>query len=115
VAWEIGNEIVSGHFNPRGLPKERVARGPAPDGTYHGYDLRWKLDYYVNQYLAPAVEAIERASQDVYRDPGAIRILVGSMNPYNKPNITFLKQVMAARFDGRFAPSLRGQGRGCLV
>ena len=67
-----------------------MARGAqlGPPGTFFGYDLKWKEEYYVNDYLAPAVEAIERAAKDVYGDPRRIRILLGSMNPYNKPNIT---------------------------
>ncbi len=33
----------------------------------------------------------------------------GSMNPYNRPNLVFLKNVMAREFDGRQAASLQGE------
>lgn len=108
VIWEIGNELMSAHFDPLGLAEKGVQKGESPDGKFNGYDIEWKRDYYVTQYLAPAIEAIERASRDVYGDPRRIRILLGSVNPYNQPNIRFLKGVMESRFDGKQAPSLKG-------
>ena len=110
IAWQMGNEVVSAHFDPKGV-KQMKPRPPRVGlgGKFHGYDLRWKLNYYLNDYLAPAIEAIERASQDVYGDPKAIKILLGSMNPYNSQNVKFLKTVMASTFDGRLAPTLKGE------
>jgi hypothetical protein len=81
----------------------------APDGKFHGYDLDWKEDFYVEEYLAPAIEVIERASNDVYGDPRKIKILLGSMNPYNRQNIEFLRNVMQREFNGRCAPTLAGE------
>jgi len=115
VVWQIGNEVVSGHFDPKGVWKsreegdgKRAAPGQRED-NFFGYDLKWKEDYYVNDYLAPAIEAIRRASKDVYKDPRAIRVALGSMNPYNPQNIAFLRNVMERTFDGRQAPSLKGE------
>ncbi|MCX7014297.1 MAG: hypothetical protein NTW86_17390 [Candidatus Sumerlaeota bacterium] len=106
--WEMGNEIVSGHFDPMGLKAGGKAPRVGADGKVFGYDIDWKCDFYVNQYLAPAVEAVERAAQDVYGDPRAIEILVGSMNPYNDYNKKFLKKLMDSTFDGKQAPTLKG-------
>jgi hypothetical protein len=130
VVWQMGNEVVSGHFDPKevwnppggaakGKPQakgkqqekgKRQAQEPRAsqkEDNFFGYDLKWKEDYYVNQYLAPAIEATERASQDVYGDPRKIRIALGSMNPYNPQNIEFLANVMGRTFDGRHAPDHR--------
>ena len=113
VVWQIGNEVVSGHFDPKGvwkkLTQEEKKRNGMKEDNFFGYDLKWKEEYYVNEYLAPAIEAIERASKDVYGDPRKIRIALGSMNPYNKPNLVFLKNVMERKFDGKQAPTLKGE------
>lgn len=113
VVWQIGNEVVSGHFDPKGVWNAASKQGRRPAGmkedNFFGYDLDWKEEYYVNRYLAPAIEAIERASADVYGDPHRIRIALGSMNPYNRPNLVFLKNVMARKFDGKQAATLKGE------
>ena len=109
VAWQIGNEVVSGHFDPKGRRQETGVPEEAKQGQFHGYDLAWKEKYYVEDYLAPAIEAIERASKDVYSDPRKIKILLGSMNPYNRQNIEFLQNVMGRTFTGKNAPTLTGE------
>jgi hypothetical protein len=110
VVFEIGNEVVSGHFDPKGLRRQPGFRpGPAPDGKFFGYDLEWKLDYYINAYLAPSIEVIRQVSRDVYGDASKIRILLGSVNPYNRQNIWFLKTLMDSRFDGMHAPTLKDE------
>lgn len=120
VVWQMGNEVVSGHFDPKGIwnrregaePGRRKGQGQQPgqrEDNFFGYDLKWKEDYYVNDFLAPAIEATERASKDVYGDPLKIQVALGSMNPYNRPNLHFLKNVMGRTFDGRQAPSLKGE------
>ncbi|MAS92636.1 MAG: hypothetical protein CMO55_05510 [Verrucomicrobiales bacterium] len=113
IVWQIGNEVVSGHFDPKGVWKKRSREDRQPnqikEDNFFGYDLAWKEDYYINDYLAPALEAIQRASNDVYNDPKRIQTALGSMNPYNKPNLVFLKNVMNAEFDGRQAPTLQGK------
>lgn len=109
IVWQVGNEVVSGHFDPKGLRDRPENRGQSPDGKFFGYDLKWKEKYYVNQYLAPAIEAIERASADVYGDSRKIQIALGSMNPYNQPNIVFLQNVMSRNFDSPQAPTLKGE------
>ncbi|MFZ5832450.1 MAG: hypothetical protein ACOY3P_20375 [Planctomycetota bacterium] len=123
VVWQMGNEVVSGHFDPKGVWNRREAaqeeqqvrakqgktKPEQREDNFFGYDLRWKEDYYVNDYLAPAIEATERAAKDVYGDPRAIQIALGSMNPYNRPNLEFLRNVMDRTFDGRQAPTLQGE------
>lgn len=116
VVWQIGNEVVSGHFDPKGVWKTReegaeqkTARPGQREDNFFGYDLKWKEDYYVNDYLAPAIEAVERAAKDLHGDPRAIRVALGSMNPYNRQNVEFLRNVMERSFDSRQAPSLTGE------
>ena len=58
VAWQIGNEVVSGHFDPKGVKKHGKPPQVAPDGKFHGYDLDWKRDFYVEEYLAPAIALV---------------------------------------------------------
>lgn len=118
VVWQMGNEVVSGHFDPKGIWNRR-GEGAVPgqqrqqqggrEDNFFGYDLKWKEDYYVNDFLAPAIEAAERASKDVYGDPLKIQIALGSMNPYNQPNLKFLKNVMERTFDSRQAATLKGK------
>lgn len=94
------------------LPGKRQEQEPRPgqrEDNFFGYDLKWKEDYYVNEFLAPAIEATERASKDVYGDPLRIQVALGSMNPYNRQNIEFLANVMDRTFDGRQAPTLKGE------
>ena len=110
VVFEIGNEVVSGHFDPKGLRRQPGFQpGPAPDGKFFGYDLQWKLNYYINAYLAPSIEVIRQVSRDVYGDASKIKILLGSVNPYNRQNIWFLKTLMDSRFDGVQAPTLKDE------
>ena len=110
VFFEIGNEVVSGHFDPKGLKGQPGFQpGPAPDGKFFGYDLEWKLDFYINGYLAPSIEVIRQVSKDVYGDASRIKILLGSVNPYNQQNIWFLKTLMNSRFDGMHAPTLKDE------
>ena len=108
ICWEVGNEVVGAHFDPKGIARLPENHGIKREDNFQGYDLDWKRDFYIEEYLAPAVEAIRRAAQEVYGDPRTIRILLGSMNPYNKPNRAFLEKTMAATFTGRQAPSLAG-------
>ena len=108
VVWQMGNEVVGGHFDPQGLKDKNDGRRVPLDGLLDGYDLQWKEEYYVEHYLAPAIEAVQRASQDVYDDPHKIKILLGSMNPYNRPNIEFVKNVFQRKFTGKHAPTLKG-------
>lgn len=105
--WQIGNEVVSGHFDPKGIAKEAKRFGPWE--KHFGYDLSWKRNYYVQDYLAPAIEAIERVGKDLFGNSRAIKICLGSMNPYNDVNQRFLKEVMDSAFDGRQAPTLKGE------
>jgi len=110
VVFEIGNEVVSGHFDPKGLRGQPGFQpGIAPDGKFFGYDLEWKLDYYINAYLAPSIEVIRQVSRDVYGDASKIKILLGSVNPYNRQNIWFLKTLMDSKFDGVHAPILKDE------
>ncbi len=109
IFWEVGNEVVGAHFDPKGIARLPENRGIKREDNFQGYDLAWKQEYYAEEYLAPAIEAIRRASQDVYGDPRAIRILLGSMNPYNQPNRKFLEKTMATVFSGRIATSLKGK------
>jgi len=109
AVWQIGNEIVSQHWNPRRLDRSSIDPWWNADRTrWHGYDLEWKLDFYINHWLGPAIEAIRVASRDVYGDPRAIPVATGSMNPYNAGNIWFLEHLMDARFDGERVPTLAG-------
>ena len=111
IVWQMGNEVVSGHFDPKevwqkGAPQKKAAQ---KEDNFFGYDLKWKEDFYVNDYLAPAIEAVERASRDLYGDPLQIQIALGSMNPYNRQNLEFLKNVMGRTFDGKRAPTLKNE------
>ncbi|MHC4993944.1 MAG: hypothetical protein ACYTGQ_02725 [Planctomycetota bacterium] len=113
IVWQVGNEVVSGHFDPMGVWRSMTSEQKKihrhREDNFFGYDLTWKEDYYADGYLAPAIEAIRRASTDVYDDPRKIRVALGSMNPYNRQNIAFLSRVMGRRFESEQAPTLRGQ------
>ncbi|QNN23506.1 hypothetical protein HED60_14895 [Planctomycetales bacterium ZRK34] len=110
AVWQIGNELLSLHWDPKRLGRDNTKRWWNHDHTlWYGYDLKWKLDFYINHWLGPAVQAIEAASRDVYGDERAIPIAAGSLNPYNPPNVWYIEQMMQATFDGQHVPSLAGQ------
>lgn len=109
IYWQIGNELLGGHFDPlRNMEKYPVPPYKSRDGRIRGYAIDWKVDYYVNDYFAPAAESIRKASEDVYGNPDAIRMLIGSVNPYNEENLEFLDRMLDSTIDGRQAPSLAG-------
>ena len=108
IAWQSGNEIVGGHWNPKNLSKEEMRRDNSGEYRHSGYDLHWKLDYYINGFLGPAVEVLEKVGSDVYGDETALLRLTGSMNPYMDENVWWLRTLMDSRFTGDRAPTLKG-------
>lgn len=109
IVWQLGNEIVGGHWNPRRLTKEQMRRRADARSAHRGYDMEWKLNHYINSYVAPAVETIRCVGRDLYGDPDALTILSGSMNPYTRENNWWLRELMTRRFDGPHAPALNGE------
>lgn len=113
IIWSTGNELVSPHYDPKEL-REQLEQNPPSDTvksgfTFNGgYDLQHKLDYYVNHRLGPAAVAVEAVSRKHFGDPHAIPLALGSLNPYNQPNIWFLSQLMDSKFGIEAPESLRG-------
>ncbi|MBC2603975.1 hypothetical protein [Puniceicoccus vermicola] len=113
VVWQVGNELVSLHWNPKLVNRKKFRNMRPPEGLpgnqfNKGYDLNWKLDFYINHWLAPAVQVVERVSNERFGGPNAIPVAVGSMNPYNAPNVWFLESLMESSFGDDAPAELRG-------
>ncbi len=100
IYWEIGNEVNSSHrFSLRDLTDgEHVSGHPE-----HAKD-------YVEFYLAPSVEALRTAAQEVYGDPERVKILMGSVSGILKEeNQEFLDIILESTIEGTHAPTLAGK------
>jgi hypothetical protein len=86
-------------FTPRGGAQlGRGANGPADVAAY------------AENYFAPAVEAVRKASDEIYHDPAKIPVLLGSCALASEPaNRTWYKSVLDYELTGTNAPSLKGK------
>ncbi len=112
LIWQIGNELVSSHWNPKGVTDSDDGREKPPElpdrKWKNGYDLRWKLDFYINEWFGPAVETTERVGREVFGNRDALPVAAGSVNPYNEENAWFLDRFMQSSFGGEVHPTLQG-------
>ncbi|MEW6006004.1 MAG: T9SS type A sorting domain-containing protein [Stygiobacter sp.] len=101
VYWQIGNEISSHAYS-------QTIRYWKEGVNINGYDYdQFVIPYYVENYLAPTVEAIDSASKAVYNDIGMINICLGSItNAHNINAQQFLDSLLNYRIVGVNAPSL---------
>jgi hypothetical protein len=103
IFWQIGNEITS----PAYSSTIRYWQGQP---YFNGYNFDdFIIPYYVENYLAPTVEAIDAASLDVYGQTGRIKICLGSLtNAHNPMAQIFLDSLLNYQIVGTNAPSLTG-------
>lgn len=103
VFWQIGNEITSPAYS-------KTIRYWQGQPYFNGYNFdNFIIPYYVENYLAPTVEAIDAASLDVYGQTGKIKICLGSLtNAHNPMAQTFLNALLNYQIVGTNAPSLAG-------
>jgi hypothetical protein len=98
VYWQLGNEINARGFvaGMRGLGRSwRVT--PNDPST---------IQTYAEYYLAPTVEAL----RGVAPSADAPKIILGSIgNAGQQASLQWLNDLLNYRFDGRYAPSLRGK------
>ncbi len=65
---------------------------------------------YAENYFAPAVEALHKASSDVFGEPLRIPVLIGSCSRAGvEANRDWFRSVLDHSITGEFAPSLKGQ------
>ena len=102
IRWQVGNEVQSEHFDPLGYRRLNQELGYQK----YSYNSGQKLGFYINMYLAPALEAIQKASEDVYGDKRAITTFLGSTVGHYE---TWLFPILDAKFDTDQAPTLNGQ------
>lgn len=104
VYWQIGNEISSPSYSKT----IRYWQGQ-PYGTGKNYDS-FIIPYYVEYYLAPTVEAIDRASLEAYGEVGKIKICLGSLtNARSTSAQIFLDELLNYEIVGTYSPSLAGK------
>lgn len=103
VFWQIGNEITSSAYS-------KTIRYWQGQPYFNGYNYdNFIIPYYVENYLAPTVEAINAASLDVYGQIDRIKICLGSLtNAHNPAAQTFLNTLLNYQIVGTNAPSLTG-------
>jgi len=106
VLLQLGNEINGLHFDPAGIRPRVEQAGESP---WKYFNRTEKVAEYVEGYLAPAVEAIRRASKDACGDERRVTILSGSVaNIYSPGSVRWMRSLMDHRIEGRQAPSLAG-------
>jgi len=103
IYWQLGNEINSGLFN-------QSLR------TWKGESLSRKrndpfiIPYYVENFLAPTIEAIEEVSLEIYGSPGKIPIIFGTIgNAGNQHAMKWLDEVLNYKIKGKFSKQLAGK------
>lgn len=102
IVWQAGNEVQSEHFDPYGYKRKNTVAGYEK----HKYNSQDKRDFYINMYLAPTLEAIQAASEDVYGDKHAIKTYLGStVRHYD----SWLFPILDAKFKSEAAPTLNGE------
>ena len=103
--YQAGNEVNSlGFFNPH---HTRPGQG---ETIWDYFNREDRAVEYAEELLAPAAEAIEKASRDVFGDPDRIKVVLGSAaNSFNPDTLTWLDAVLNHEFTGKYAPSLKGQ------
>ncbi|MCL5027677.1 MAG: T9SS type A sorting domain-containing protein [Bacteroidetes bacterium] len=104
VYWQIGNEISSPAYS-------RTIRYWQNGSDINGYNYdKFVIPYYVENYLAPTVEAIDSASQTVFNEKGKINICLGSItNAHNNNAQQFLDSLLNYRIVGVNSPTLSGK------
>lgn len=106
VPLQLGNEINGLHFDPAGIRPRVEQTGESP---WKYFNRPEKVPVYVEEYLAPAVEAIRRASKDACGDERRVTILSGSVaNIYSPASQRWMRSLMDHRIVGKQAPSLAG-------
>jgi hypothetical protein len=104
IYWQIGNEISS----PAYSKTIRYWQGQ-PFGDGIPYD-DFVIPYYVENFLAPTIEAIDLASTDAYGEAGQINICLGSLTNASSNNAQiFLNQLLNYEIVGNNSSSLAGK------
>jgi hypothetical protein len=103
--WQIGNEINNQKFSS----SVQAFKGNA--ATAKGFrsdpDV---IPVYVEYFLAPTVEGINKASEKLYGKPGEVNILLGTIGGFYRGKARpFLDQLLNYRVRGRYAPTLAGK------
>ena len=102
VYWQVGNEISSPSYS-RTI---RYWQGQA-FGAGMNYDS-FVIPYYVENFLAPTVEAIDKASLKAYGEVGKINICLGSLtNARSTAAQIFLDELLNYEIVGTNSPSLK--------
>lgn len=104
VFWQFGNEING----PR-MIENLAAWGGLRRGS-RAETMTGIIPLYVEYFLAPGIEAIRAASQDVHGDPGRIHVMLGSLaNARNPVFVKWYEQILEYTIQGDYAGSLKGR------
>ncbi|MFQ5644815.1 MAG: hypothetical protein ACE5FQ_14115 [Thiogranum sp.] len=96
-----GDRAARGGMRPGGK-RQRRSGGTRNDDFIIGY--------YVEYFLAPTVEAINRASKDVYGSPHKVNIVLGSLAGSRSTGArSWLDKLLDYRVKGTYAGSLAGR------
>jgi len=102
--YQLGNEISSASC----ASSFRYWQGQ-PYGSGVDYD-HFIIPYFVENFIAPTIEAIDSASLDYYGQKGMINICMGSItNAGNQKAKPFLDSLLNYTIKGTYAPSLAGK------
>lgn len=108
LTYQLGNEIGKQTFS-EALRAWATSKGLTLPGTAQEHDLEL-IPYYVEYYLAPTVEAAQRASLAYYGDAEAVNLALGSIPNGGTPGArAFLDALLAYEVQGDYAPTLTGK------
>lgn len=104
VYWQFGNEING----PRIV--DNLARWAGGSRTGMETGLAVIIPVYVENFLAPGVEALRGVSREVHGDPERIRIMLGSLaNARHPRSVRWYEDLLNYTIKGDYAPSLAGR------
>ncbi|MBI1227826.1 MAG: PKD domain-containing protein [Bacteroidetes bacterium] len=102
--YQLGNEITSAALSS----SIRYAMG-MPYSSGSDYDISL-IPYFVEQYMAPTIEAIDSASVHSFGAKGKINICLGSItNAGNNAALPYTEALLNYTITGTNAPSLAGK------
>jgi hypothetical protein len=115
--FQWGDSVNDSHYGTPGSSRRHIMSAPSGSTRLgRGANTAADLTAYAENYLAPAVEAVRLASEEIFKDPRRIPIVAGSCGASGEPeNRGWYGQLFDRVLEGTAAPSLKGRKLASLV